>query len=45
MPRFDRLVYQALGCGFINVEKAADLLRGKVPFAEVKRALQGPPMD
>ncbi len=43
MPRFDRLVYQALGCGFITVEKATELLRG-VPFAEVKRALQGPPM-
>lgn len=45
MPRFERLVYQALGCGFITVEKAADLLRPNVSYAEVKRALQGPPMD
>lgn len=39
LPRFERLVYQALASDFISAEKAAELLRA--PLREVERGLSG----
>lgn len=40
LPRFRALVYQALACDFISVERAAEVLQVTVP--EVHRGLRGP---